>query len=90
MKRMYEDAKEPLFGSADFKIDLKPFRISLMKEILSDYYNYNPINLLDWYILTGGIAKYIELLVLNEAYNLEKILDVVCHPNSIFLDEGKK
>lgn len=60
-----------------------------MKEILSDYDNYNPMNLLDWYILTGGIAKYIELLVLNEAYNLEKILDMVCHPNSIFLDEGK-
>ena len=31
MKKIYEDNKEPLFGRCDFKIDLKPLKISVLK-----------------------------------------------------------
>ncbi len=89
MKRIYEDSKEPLFGRADFKINLKPFKISTIREILYEHNSYSKLNLLDWYIVSGGVAKYIELLILNEAYDLNRIIDVVCNENSIFLDEGK-
>lgn len=37
MKKIYEDNKEPLFGRCDFKIDLKPLKVSVLKEILEDH-----------------------------------------------------
>jgi len=89
MKKIYEDHKEPLFGRADFKIDLKPFKVSTLKEILGDHQHDSPQNLLDFYVLTGGVAKYIELFVLYDTLTLERMIDEIFTPNSIFLEEGK-
>ena len=89
MKKIYEDSKEPLFGRADFKIELKPFKVSVIKEILKDYNSYNAQNLLDVYTITGGVAKYIELFVLYESFTLEKMVNEIFTPYSLFLEEGK-
>lgn len=89
MKKIYEDKKEPLFGRADFKIDLKPLKVSVLKEILTDHNTYTPKNLLDFYVLTGGIAKYIELFVLYESLDEEAMINEIVSPNSLFLEEGK-
>lgn len=89
MKKIYEDKKEPLFGRADFKIDLKPLKLSVLKEILHDYDSYTPKNLLDFYVLTGGVAKYIELFVLYESLDEQSMIDEIVKQNSLFLDEGK-
>ena len=89
MKKIYEDNKEPLFGRADFKIDLKPLGVSVLREILQDHGRYTPENLLDFYVLTGGIAKYIELFVLYESLDARSMIDEIIAPNSLFLDEGR-
>jgi len=89
MKKIYEDKKEPLFGRADFKIDLKPLKVSVLKEILHDHNSYTPKNLLDFYVLTGGVAKYIELFVLYESLDEQSMLAEIVKQNSLFLDEGK-
>ena len=89
MKKIYEDKKEPLFGRADFKIDLKPLKVSVLKEILHDYDAYTPMQLLDFYVLTGGIAKYIELFVLYESLDEKSMIEEIISPNSLFLEEGK-
>ncbi len=89
MKKIYEDSKESLFGRADFKIELKPFKVSVIKEILKDYNSYNPQNLLDVYTITGGVAKYIELFALYESFTLEKMVNEIFTPYSLFLEEGK-
>ncbi|RXK12275.1 ATPase [Halarcobacter mediterraneus] len=89
MKKIYEDNKEPLFGRCDFKIDLKPLKISVLKTILEDYNAYSNKNLLDFYLFSGGIAKYIELFVLNKSFDLDSIINTIIEPNSIFLQEGK-
>ncbi len=89
MKKIYEDKKEPLFGRIDFKIDLKPLKVSVLKEILKDHSNYSPENLLDFYVLTGGIAKYIELFVLYESFDAKSMIDEIIAPHSLFLEEGK-
>ncbi len=89
MKKIYEDKKEPLFGRADFKIDLKPLKLSVLKEILQDYDSYTPKNLLNFYVLTGGVAKYIELFVLYESLDEQSMIDEIVKQNSLFLDEGK-
>ena len=89
MKKIYEDKKEPLFGRADFKIDLKPLKVSVLKEILQDHKHYGAENLLDFYVLTGGIAKCIELFVLYESFDASTMVEDIIAPHSLFLDEGK-
>jgi len=89
MKKIFEDKGEPLFGRVDFKIDLKPLHVSTLKEILNDNNAYTNQNLLDFYILTGGIPKYIELFVLYESYNKKDMINDILQSNSIFLDEGR-
>lgn len=90
MKRIFEGSKEPLFGRATNRIHLKAFDIDTIKEILSDYYpGYNNEDLLAFYMLTGGVAKYIELLIMGRAFTFDAIIDLVFDENSLFLSEGK-
>ncbi len=89
MKKIYEDVKEPLFGRADFKIDLQPFKVPVLKEILEDHNAYSPRNLLDFYTLTGGVAKYIELFMIRDALQLDNMIEEIVSPYSLFLEEGK-
>jgi uncharacterized protein len=90
MMKIFENRKEPLFGRLTSKIILKPFPVSVMKTILSDYNpNYSPEDLLCMYMITGGVAKYITLLVEEGAVTTSKILDMVTRADSPFLGEGK-
>jgi uncharacterized protein len=90
MKKIFEDKKEPLFGRANNKIHLKSFNINTMKEILQENYpQFSNDDLLSFYILTGGVAKYVEILVDNRAFTLEKQLVLVFDEYSLFLEEGK-
>ncbi len=89
MKKIFEDKKEPLFGRVDFKIDLKPLHVNVLKDVLNENNAYSNQNLLDFYMLTGGIAKYIELFVLYESFNKDNMINEILKSNSIFLDEGR-
>jgi uncharacterized protein len=69
---------------------LKSFSIATLKEILADNYpTYTSEDLLAFYMITGGVAKYVELLIEAEAFTLDAILDEIFSDNSNFLDEGK-
>lgn len=89
MKKIFEDAHEPLFGRADFKIHLQPFTISTLTEILRDNNAYSSRSLLEFFILTGGVAKYIELFTLYGAFDKTAMIDEIIKPHSLFLDEGR-
>jgi len=90
MKKIFENKKEPLFGRVDNKIMLKPFDIITQKEILLDHNkNLTNIDLLSFYILTGGVAKYIEIFIQNRAFNFDAFLNTIFDEDSLFLDEGK-
>jgi len=90
MKKIFEDKKEPLFNRADMKIHLKPFNIATLEEILSEHYEgFTQEDILSFYTLTGGVAKYVELFVTFEAFSLNKQLDLIFDENSLFLEEGK-
>jgi len=90
MSKIFEGSKEPLFGRATNRIYLKAFDIPTLKQIYADYHpDYTNDDLLMFYLITGGVAKYVELLVTAGAFTKEKILDEVFSDNSIFIDEGK-
>jgi len=90
MKRIFENEKEPLFGRLNSKIILRPFTTSTIKEILRDFNSdYNNDDLLCLYLFTGGVAKYITLLMEAGATTKEKMIDFVVRTDSPFLTEGK-
>ncbi|MPM43484.1 hypothetical protein SDC9_90159 [bioreactor metagenome] len=71
-------------------MQVKSFDINTIKEILRDHRpEYSKEDLLAFYLFTGGVAKYVELLTDANAFTLESIVNEVFSYNSLFLDEGK-
>jgi len=90
MKDIFENSKEPLFARATAKLIIKPFEVQVLKEILSEANpDYTQADLLAFYALTGGVAKYVENFVSAGALTLEAMLDEIFSENSLFLEEGK-
>lgn len=58
MAKIFEGQKEPLFGRATHKMNIKPFTPSIIKEILTDFNpNYEKEDLLCLYMLSGGVPN---------------------------------
>lgn len=89
MSKIFENEKEPLFGRADRILRLQPFSIHELKIILSDYGIKDLQRLFDFYVLTGGVPKYIDILLTNKCFTLNKALDFMLKENSVFLNEGR-
>lgn len=90
MKRIFTDAHEPLFGRADNIINLKPFRISVIKEILREYNpEYTNADLLALYSIAGGVPKYIEVFCDNGYVDQTSILRFTTSGMSPFIEEGR-
>lgn len=90
MTKIFKDNKEPLFGRATHFIHLRPFTPSVVKEILKDFNpKYKPEDLLCLYMLSGGVAKYVFLLMYAGATTKDKMLNSVCNMSSPFLTEGR-
>ena len=89
MRRIFEDRKEPLFGRKTARIDLKPFSIAMLKEILGEHNSsYNSEDLLMLYAITGGVAKYVAQLMDEGCRTCDDMLSAVCKASSIFIEEG--
>lgn len=90
MTKIFQDKKEPLFGRADAMIKLTSFTTSVLKEIMSDYKpDYTNDELLALYTYTGGVPKYVELLVDNKALTIPKMIRYISQSDSPFIDEGR-
>lgn len=90
MKHIFEDRNEPLYGRPTSKFTLRPFSVATLKQIFADHCpDYRNEDLLCLYMITGGVAKYVELLMDAGCYTKEKMLNYVCRLDSYFLTEGK-
>ena len=88
--QIFENKKEPLYNRQTSMIRLKKFPPSVLKEIWASHNpNYTPDDLLALYSFTGGVAKYVELLMDNGATTREKMIQTIIQPDSVFLSEGK-
>lgn len=89
MQKIFRDKKEPLFGRATAEIRLQPFTTELLKQILYDYNpQYTTEDLLALYTISGGVAKYVELLMDAQATTKDTMIDAACQNGSVFLNEG--
>lgn len=90
MSRIFRDSKEPLYNRQSRFMNISPFTPSVLKEILKEYNpEYSNEDLLALYSFTGGVAKYVSLLVDDEALSLQKMIELIVSPDSIFINEGK-
>lgn len=90
MRKIFDDKHEPLFGRATHKIRIEPFTINTLKNILSEYNpDFKPDDLLAFYMISGGVAKYVEQLVMQSAFTKDTILDTITQTGSYFIDEGR-
>lgn len=90
MSKIFKDKKEPLYNRQTRFMTVRSFRPTVLKEILAEYNpGYTAEDLLALYSFTGGVAKYVQLLVDAGATTKEKMLDQMVKADSIFLGEGK-
>lgn len=90
MTKIFKDKKEPLYNRQTRFMTVRPFTPSVLKEILSEYHpGHTSEDLLALYSFTGGVAKYVQLLVDAGATSKERMLEQIVKADSIFLGEGK-
>lgn len=76
------------FIKYDNIIDLQSFTIPEIKELLENSKDYSHKNLLSFYMITGGMPKYISILLDNKIFKSEDILPFALYKNSPFINEG--
>ena len=86
MTRLFQDSREPLFGRADNRINLQPLRPYCIAELLENQHQYTPEKLLQWYALSGGVPKYLQMLAQTEP-NLD-LWEQLINNNSLMIEEG--
>lgn len=90
ISKIFKDEKEPLYGRQSRLLRIKPFRTSVLKDILGSYNpDYLPDDLLTMYMLTGGVAKYVSSLMDNKAYTSISMIERAVSEDSPFITEGK-
>ena len=90
MVRLFRNKRAALYGRETAFMVVEPFATSVLKEILSVYHpRYKAEDLLALWTFTGGVAKYVELLVDSRCWTRDAMIKEMIRANSLFLDEGR-
>ncbi len=90
MVKIFRNRKAPLYGRETAFMTVEPFSTDVLKSILATYHpGYKADDLLALWTFTGGVAKYIELLIDAKSYTRESMIRTMIGANSLFLDEGR-
>ena len=90
MVRLFRNRRAALYGRETAFMVVEPFSTDVLKEIMGEYRpNYRPDDLLALWTFTGGVAKYVELLVDSRSLTREAMICEMIRANSLFLDEGR-
>ncbi len=90
MNKIFRDEHEPLYGRQTDFLKISPFTTDVLKEILRGHdRSADSEALLALYSITGGVAKYVELLMDGGAFDRDSMLEVVFREESTFLEEGR-
>ena len=90
MNRIFFNRKEPLYGRQTAVVRLSAFSVEVLKDILGHHRrNYRPEDLLALWTITGGVAKYVALLMDAGATDFQSMAEFILSEDSFFLDEGR-
>lgn len=90
IQKIFKSKKAALYGRETAFIKIDPFRVSVLKEILGEYSpGYSNEDLLALWSFTGGVAKYVEMLIDARAFTKDAMIDFIIREDSPFVDEGR-
>ncbi len=90
MNKIFFTYGEPLYGRNTGHLTVTPFPVSVMKEIFAEFHpGYSNEDLLALWTFTGGVARYVELLMTNGAYTLDGMIEAMFGRLTAFAEEGK-
>ena len=90
MQKIFKTKRAALYGRETAFLRIDPFRVSVLKDILGEYSpGFSNEDLLALWAFTGGVAKYVELLVDAAAFTFDAMLDTIVREDSPFVDEGR-
>lgn len=90
MNRIFKDRKEPLYGRQTAALAIRPFGTATLRRILADHApERTPDDLLALWAFTGGVAKYVELLVDAGTLSRDAMIGELVREDSYFLAEGR-
>ena len=90
MNRLFRDRKEPLYGRENTFLKVRPFPPSQLKAILREHAGKpSSDDLLSLYALTGGVAKFVALLMDGGAVSTNDMIEEMVSDGSPFVGEGK-
>ena len=79
-----------LYGRNTAHLQVHPFSVSVLKKILKDHSpHYANDDLLDLWAITGGVARYVAMLMDAGAVKRKKMLAFIFSPLSPFIEEGR-
>ena len=90
MNKIFFNYGEPLYGRNTSHLRLEPFPASLLKKILSAHARKcTKDDLLALWTMTGGVARYVSLLMDAHAVTRRRMIDLFFSDASPFLEEGR-
>ena len=90
MNKVFFNDGEPLYGRNTGSYQLRPFKVSLLKQILSEGNpHYSPDDLLALWTVTGGVARYVNMMMSAGAFTREAMVNVIFSPGASYLVEGR-
>ena len=90
IQKIFKSKKAALYGRETAFIKIDPFSVSVLKEILGEYSpGYSNEDLLALWSFTGGVAKYVEMLIDAGAFTKDVMIDFIIREDSPFVDEGR-
>lgn len=90
MQKIFLSRKASLYGRATSFFKISPFRIAVLKQILADHNpRYTNEDLLALWTFTGGVAKYVALLMDAGAFTRKRMIETIICEESLLIDEGK-
>ena len=90
MNKIFFDDAQPLYGRNTGTLALKPFGPALLKEIFSFYKpDYTKRDLLALWTVSGGIARYVDMMMSAHAFTKAEMLEEIFSPLSAYIPEGR-
>ena len=90
MNKIFFSYGEPLYGRNTGHLKIAPFPVKVLKEIFADFKpDYTKEDLLALWAFTGGVARYVELLMTAGAFTRSEMIKAIFGRLTAFIEEGK-
>ena len=90
MNKIFFDDSQPLYGRNTGTLMLRPFGPTLLKTIFRFYKpDYTNRDLLALWVISGGVARYVDMMMSAHAFTRKEMLEEIFSPLSAYIPEGR-